>query len=114
MWKVGFAALKGLKRCFLRQGFGGQGIVKSGNRTDPGYDVTGYGKVGRTTDDTDITDRSLDWRLTQTPYNLMRDWARRICKPPELPTPFLSALSARSVVIILTSSSQSLPDQIEP
>jgi hypothetical protein len=52
-------------------------------------------KVGQTADD---TDRFLDWRLTQTPYSWTPVWARRIRQPPELPTRFLSVLSAQSVV----------------
>jgi hypothetical protein len=38
-------------------------------------------KVGATADDTDVTDRFLDWRLTQTPYNWMPDWARPVVAP---------------------------------
>ncbi len=33
-------------------------------------------KVGKTADDTDVTDGFLDWRLTQTHYNWMPDWPR--------------------------------------
>ena len=39
----------------------------------------------------------LDWRLTQTPYNWMPDWARPVRQPPELPSRFLSVLSVQSV-----------------
>src|SRR6266550_2767508 len=47
-------------------------------------------KVGKTADDTDVTDGFLDWRLTQTHYNWMPDWARWVRQPPgALPVSYL-------------------------
>ena len=48
------------------------------------------GKFGKTADDTDVTDGFLDWRLTQTHYNWMPDWARWVRQPPgALPVSYL-------------------------
>ncbi len=35
-------------------------------------------KVGKTADDTDVTDGFPRWRLTQTPYNWMLDSTHRV------------------------------------
>ena len=86
-------------------------------------------KVGKTADDTDVTDGFLDWRLTQTHYNWMPDWARWVRQPPgALPVSYLrypcnpwvnSILAQGSRLLFLAEflesgfAAQRVPDRIE-
>ena len=87
------------------------------------------GKFGKTADDTDVTDGFLDWRLTQTHYNWMPDWARWVRQPSgALPVSYLrypcnpwvnSILAQGSRLLFLAEflesgiAAQRIPDRIE-